>query len=219
MTTQFNPVRSWLLVLSPLVVIASGHAAAVWGQARFGTQAWIPLTFVFWVVMIAFIATGGGWKGFVARLGPGRKGWLSPLLSVVIGLAPMPLLILYWPVLASPMVWVPWLVFAIINPFLEEGYWRGVLIDATAKWPAWLSVIYASAVFAASHPLMWGTFSIANRTPETVIITFVMGVIWAISYRRMGTLRWAVAAHILTDLLNLSIAAFENRFPTSAPLW
>jgi uncharacterized protein len=215
----FTPVKSWFLVLSPILVIGLGHATAVWGKANLGDYAWLPLTGVFWASMIGLLAVSGGWTGFIARLKAGSGGWLWPALAILVGLAPLPLLILYWPVLASPWIWLPWLVFAAINPFLEEGYWRGVLLDATSRWPAWLAVIYGSAVFAASHPLMWGTFSIANRTPETVIITFLMGVIWAVSYRRTGTLRWAVAAHVLTDLLNLSIAAFMNRFPTSAPLW
>ncbi len=214
-----RPLARFAVIVSPVFVIALGHFTAVWGQSLMGVQAWLPLTAVFWAVMIAVIAVAGGMKGFAARLGAGKGGWLWPFFSVLIGLAPLPLMILHWQVLASPAIWLPWLVFAAINPFLEEGYWRGALLDATSRWPAWLAVTYTSLVFAASHPLMWGTFSIANRTPETVVITFLMGVVWAVTYRRTGTLRSVVAAHMVTDLLNLSIAAFMNLFTTSAPLW
>jgi uncharacterized protein len=216
---RFSTARTWLLILSPFVVIALGHGAALFGQAQFGMRAWVLLTVVFWTTMAVFIALAGGWPSFLMRLKPGKRAWRSSLLAVLIGFAPLPLIILFWPVLASPLIWVPWLIFALLNPFLEESYWRGVLTDVTAHWPSWLAIIYSSTLFAASHPLMWGTFSIANRTPETVIITFLMGVFWTISYRRTGSLRWAIAGHILTDLFNLSIGAFENQFPTSAPLW
>ena len=212
-----------LVIASPVAVIGVGHLAALWGQAWLGDYAWLPLTLVFWTAMATIIGMTGGWQAFTARL-MGRAtaapfAWVWAGGAVVIGLAPLPLMILHWQVLMSPAIWLPWLVFAAINPFLEESYWRGVLLDATANWPRWLAIGYTSLAFAASHPLMWGTFSVANRTPETVIITCLMGVIWSIAYLRTGNLRWVIAGHILTDLLNLSIAAFMNQFPTSAPLW
>jgi hypothetical protein len=46
------------------------------------------------------------------------------------------------------------------------------------------------------------------REPVVLGSTFVMGVCWALAYRRTGSLRWAVAGHVLVDLFNLSVASF-----------
>ncbi|MGH9942688.1 MAG: CPBP family glutamic-type intramembrane protease [Pyrinomonadaceae bacterium] len=71
-------------------------------------------------------------------------------------LSPVHCFLQNWRLLSSVWIWLPWLLFALINPWLEKGYWRGLLLDASAKWKTWASVLYTSAVYAASHPLMWG---------------------------------------------------------------
>ena len=75
----------------------------------------------------------------------------------------------------SKLLIVLWLLFALINPFFEEFYWRGLLLDYTNKWNKWISIIYSTILFVASHPLMWGVFSIANRNYQTIISLTIMG--------------------------------------------
>jgi hypothetical protein len=41
-------------------------------------------------------------------------------------------------------------------------------------------------------------------------VSYSMGLAWAVVYRRTRSLRWTIIAHMLTDLLNLSILAFMN---------
>jgi membrane protease YdiL (CAAX protease family) len=93
---------------------------------------------------------------------------------------------------------------------LEEGYWRGLLLDNTRHWPAWLGVLYSTVFFAMNHPLTVGVYSIANRHPAVLISTGIMGLAWAVVYRKTHSLRWTMFAHMLADLLNLSILAFLN---------
>lgn len=205
-------LRRRLLLLSPLVVIAIGHLTAVTAGKVMGVWAWIPLTLVFWTALALLIIWSGGKQAFRRWLQrpQGSRGW--SFLAVAVGFIPLPLFLMHWQLLKPATIWVPWLAFALINPWLEEGYWRGVLLDAVAHWPKWAGVLYTSALFAASHPAMWGVNSIANRTPEVVVSTFLMGIAWAIAYQKTGSLRWAIASHVLVDLLNLSVAVFVNLF-------
>lgn len=104
-----------------------------------------------------------------------------------------------------------WLLLALINPWLEEGYWRGLLMDATDRWPGWLAVLQGAFWFGASHPLVLG----ANGA-ETVqglpgfVGTFVVGVVWALVYRRTRSLRWPIFGHLLQDLFAPPVPVFLN---------
>jgi len=102
--------------------------------------------------------------------------------------------------------------FAVINPFMEEAFWRGLVLDKTAHWPTWLRVVYTSAMFAASHPAIWGVHSRANRTPEVVLSTFTMGVAWSISAIYTKSLWWSVLAHFIVDLANMAVFTFLNYY-------
>jgi len=134
------------------------------------------------------------------------------MLAIAVSLIPLPILLINWALLRPIQVWLPWLLFALINPWFEEGYWRGLLLDTTATWKGGFSILYTSGLFAISHPASWGVNSIANRSITVVISTFIMGAVWALVYRRTRSLRWVVVAHILVDLFNLAIPVFLNLY-------
>ncbi len=71
---------------------------------------------------------------------------------------------------------VLWLLLSLINPWLEEGYWRG-LLDAADGWPGWLAVLYGAFWFGVSPPLI-ADVNGAEGLPD-FIGTFVVGVVWA----------------------------------------
>ncbi|MGG2094986.1 CPBP family intramembrane glutamic endopeptidase [Bacillus sp. S13(2024)] len=102
------------------------------------------------------------------------------------------------------------ILFAAINPWFEEGYWRGLLLDAGENPPIWMRILYSSALFAFSHPLIWGVFSIGNRSYQLLFTLFVMGIVWSFIRYKMKSLRWSVYSHILVDLGNLSVFVFLN---------
>jgi uncharacterized protein len=205
-----NQFSKRLILWSPLIVIGLGHLTAQMAGVWLGAWAWLPLTLVFWTTLSLFIVLGGGRESVRRWLSKpqGSRGWL--LLAALVGFIPFIVFLQNWRLLAPVWIWLPWLLFALINPWLEEGYWRGLLLDAASEWKAWASVLYTSAVYAASHPLMWGVNSFANREIVVLVSTFVMGVCWAIIYRRTGSLRYAVFSHVLVDLFNLSVAIFLN---------
>lgn len=204
--------RQCFVLLSPLAILAVGHLTARFAGATLGVWVWIPLNLVLWAMFAFFIAWGGGGGALRRWLGPARGAWGWKVLAIAVGLIPLPLMLLHWKLFDSAWLVLAWLIFAIVNAPLEEAYWRGLLLDRTARWPGWLGVLYSSVFFALNHPLTIGVHSIANRHPATAASTFVMGLVWAVVYRKTGSLRWAIASHVLVDLLNLSVLAFLNRY-------
>jgi membrane protease YdiL (CAAX protease family) len=104
------------------------------------------------------------------------------------------------------------LAFAAVNPFFEEAYWRGALLDAGRRWPFWLIALYSTVLFVASHPLMWGVFSAGNRSIVLFATLFVMGIAWAYLRRATRSLRFSVLSHVLVDVGNLSVFVFLNLY-------
>ncbi len=139
------------------------------------------------------------------------RGALWPILCCVVGLIPLPILLMNLHLLRSPGVTALWLLFALINPFFEEIYWRGYLLFAL-PFPKWLAVAYSTALFIASHPLMWGVFSIANRSLMTWASLALMGVVWSLTRLRTDNLRWCVLSHFAVDICNLSVFVFLNLY-------
>jgi membrane protease YdiL (CAAX protease family) len=199
-----------LILLSPLVIIAVGRLTAYLAGDVFGIWVWIPMTLIVWGMFAFMIAWGGGREAIGRWLQPPQGAWGWAVLASAVGLIPLSIFIQNWRLFPSVWLVLAWLIFALINPFLEEGYWRGLLLDNTKNWPGWLGVLYSSFFFAINHPLTIGVYSIANRHPAVLISTFVMGLAWAVVYRKTQSLRWTVAGHMLTDLLNLSVLAFLN---------
>lgn len=205
-------MRRRVLLLSPIVVIGAGHVTARACGSSDGHWRWIPVILVLWLCMSAFSWLLTDWSERQQWYRPSQGALRWRVLAMLVGLIPLPLLLIHGKLLSSPYIWIPWLIFGVINPFVEETYWRGALSVGTSQWPAWLSVVYTSAVFAFSHPLVLGVFSLANRSPEVIVSTFVMGVVWAVVYRKTRSLRWPIASHLLVDLLNVSVPAFLNMY-------
>ena len=160
-----------------------------------------------WGLWGYFITKYGGRKAMRNWLAPARgsRWWLVP--AILTGLLPLPIFLFHYETLASWTVWLPWLVLALVNPWIEEGYWRGLLLDYTRPWPAWVGIAYSSACYALNHAA-FGVNSEINSGWDVVISTFVMGLVWAGIYHKTGSLRYPILAHFMVDLLALSVPAF-----------
>lgn len=155
-----------LFAFSPLALVAicafiqfmAGHFIGVW--------AWVPTMLGFWLV-IAFLLhkyPRSSRKRF--QRASGSLFW--SVLAVLAGLFSLHGFSSHWTLLAGTPLIAAWLVFALVNPWFEESYWRGLLIDATVSWGKPASLLYSSAWFAVSHPLIWGIYSLPLRKPEAV---------------------------------------------------
>jgi membrane protease YdiL (CAAX protease family) len=139
----------------------------------------------------------------------GNFGWLA--LALFTGLIPLPIFLKNFELLMPFQIWIPWILLALINPWIEEFYWRGLLLDYTETWNKGSAILFTSFVFAANHAV-FGVNSILLSGPEVFISTFIMGLIWALIFKKTGSLRWVMAAHFLVDFFNLSVPSFLDLY-------
>ncbi len=201
--------RRGLVLASPVAIIALGRGVEVATGPVLGAWAWVPTMLVFWLAIGVLV----GWvhRGHIPRewlrKPRGRAVWSA--VALLVGVMSLQEFVSGWQALLSPEVATLWLVFGLINPWFEEAYWRGVIIDAAGRW-AFAGVLYSAAAFAVSHPLVWGVHSVALRHPAALVGLGLAGLVWALAYWRTGSLRWTVAGHAAANLLGLSVPVLLN---------
>ncbi|MCU0636305.1 MAG: CPBP family intramembrane metalloprotease [Gemmatimonadaceae bacterium] len=208
--TASTDARSALVLASPIGIIATCALAQLLFGRALGVWAWAPTMLLFWGLIVLLIVRVRGRQAFGAWLRPAAGAWGWSALAVAAGLLSLPGFLAHWSVLATPLVGAAWLVFALVNPWLEEAYWRGLLMDATHAWGAVLSVTWSATWFALSHPLIWGVHATAMRQWPVIVALFVVGAIWGVAYRRTASLRWTIAGHMLANALGLAVPILLN---------
>ncbi|MFJ7951418.1 lysostaphin resistance A-like protein [Lysinibacillus sp. NPDC096418] len=205
-----NKQRLYLLI-SPFVIIFLGFSTATIFKQYIQGWAWIPLALVYWSSLGFCIYYFKGDQSIKNWLGKSKssKSWIT--LSLLIGMFPLTILIMNFHLFDSISLVLLWLLFALINPWFEELFWRGVLLDGLLAWyPKWLCILYTTALFVLSHPLMWGVFSIASKSYHLYIYLSVAGIVWAITYFKTKSLRWVIFSHFIVDIGNLTVLTFLN---------
>jgi uncharacterized protein len=199
-------------ILSPVLLVGICVIVQVVAGSAFGAWAWVPTMLVFWATIAFLLRTYAGIAQIKSRFRPAVGSVVWSLLAVAAGLLSLHGFIRHWALLSDWSLIAAWLVFAFVNPWFEESYWRGLLMDCTASWGRVLSLGYSSALFAVSHPLIWGVHSLPLRKPEAVGALFFVGLLWGLSYQRTGTLRWAVVGHMLANLFGLAALVLLNLY-------
>jgi uncharacterized protein len=177
-----------------------------------GAWAWVPTMLVFWTLIALFLRAFSAHRATTSRFGLARGSVIWSLLAVGVGLLALPAFLRHWPLLNQWQLVLSWLVFALVNPWFEESYWRGLIIDSTAAWGRTASLLYSTVIFAISHPLIWGIHSVAMRDPKALIGLVIVGLVWGLAYQRTGTLRWCVAGHMLANLFGLATLSLLNLY-------
>jgi membrane protease YdiL (CAAX protease family) len=210
--------RQSLVLLSPFLVILLGQLAARTLGPAIGVWSWIPLNIGYWIAIILVIKWGGGRQAILKWLRPSKGGWLWPMLAILVAVVPtIPMLFPdTWRLFLEVQVWLPTLLFVVINPCAEEGYWRGLLLDAIENKNKWLGVVYSSSLFMINH--MWiSVMVIGARNPMASVFQFVFGVLMSITYVKTQSLRWPLVAHFLVNLLTPTVAVFLNLYIPGMP--
>jgi membrane protease YdiL (CAAX protease family) len=202
--------NSTFILLSPLAVVAFGTLVIRIAEKSLGVWAWVPWILTYWALLLLLVLVGAGRPGIKRWMGPPRGSWLWSALAVGLALPALTVFLGSTHLLRPAQVWVPWLLVALINPFLEEWYWRGLLLDTAHKWPTWLALGVTSLFFSLNHLLGIGVTSIGGRHPFLLLNTFVLGVIFGLIYKKTGSLRWVIVSHIIADLFGLSVPVFLN---------
>ena len=193
-----------------MIILANFGVALVFGKI-IGKWAFIPMVLFGWAIWSFFILKYGGINSIKKWLGNSKSGIGWGILAVIIGLITLPLFVRHYELLKDWTIWLPWILLALINPWIEEFYWRGLLLDYTKNLPNWISVLFVSILFASNH-IAFGINSKVNSGIEIVISTFIMGVVWAIIYKKTKSLRWTIFSHFLIDFFGVSSVAFLDLF-------
>ncbi|MFP7413840.1 CPBP family intramembrane glutamic endopeptidase [Priestia filamentosa] len=211
MKLESSKRKKVIILLSPIIVILLGFITAT-GFSRFiDGWAWIPLAIVYWSSLGFCIGYFKENKQVKDWLKKPENSILPIILSLLLGMFPLSILIINYKLFDSIVLIVLWILFALINPWFEELYWRGVLLDAAIEWfPKWMSILYTTILFVLSHPLMWGVFSIASTSYHLYIYLMVMGIVWSLTYFKTKSLRWVILSHFIVDVGNLTVLTFLN---------
>lgn len=200
-----------IVYLSPFIIIAINCLIAIIFGKIIGKWAFAPIILIEWCLFLFFIKKYGEPNQIRNWLSKpqGNYGWV--ILSIVIGLLPLPIFLKHYNLLTTWEIILPWILIAIINPFFEEFYWRGLLTDYTSKWNNWLSISVMSILFALNHFVFAINSDLFKGLP-VFISTLMMGIIWALVYKKTKSLRLTIISHFLVDFLNLSVPSFLDMF-------
>lgn len=198
-------------VISPFIIIAINVLVAIIAGEFIGKWAFVPIILIEWMLFIFCIKYFGSKGSLKTWTKPINRKWGWKILAISMGLLTLPLLLMHYDLLVHWQYFLPWLILALVNPFLEEFYWRGLLLDATSGWKPWQGILFSSSLFALNHAV-FGINSVVNSGFTTIIVTFVMGIAWSLVYKKTGSLRWTILGHFLVDTFSVSSLAFLDLF-------
>ena len=199
-----------LILLSPLAMLALSNASIRIAERFLGVWAWVPWIIIYWGFLFILVLYGGGTAAIRRWMAPPTGSWLWSALAILLALPALTMLLSSSALLRPVAIWVPWLIVGLVNPFAEEWYWRGLLLDTAKAWSNWLVIPLVSVFFSLNHLLGIGVTSVGGRSPMLLINAFVLGVVYSLIYTRTHSLRWIIVAHIITDLIGLSVPVFLN---------
>jgi len=201
----------------PIIVIVFCHLIVRFLNPYTSPYTWVPGMISYWVISFSIVYFDSRKRKihFTQYLKNTKIKVYLIVLTLIAGFIPLPLFILNFKLLNGPFFLVAWLFVALVNPFFEEIYWRGYLLNHAAKLPVFIKIIYSSTLFTFSHVFIWGVFAVAMRTPELIISVFLMGIIWSIIYYKSKSIVLPYFSHLLVDLFNLSVLAMMNMLPVA----
>ena len=200
-----------IVLASPFLIIAINFGIAFLFGNIIGKWAFMPIILIEWCLFLFFVLKYTKKETRKQWLQKPKKSFGWNILALFIGILPLPLFLMHYDTLKVWQVWLPWILLALINPWLEEFYWRGLLFNYTKSWSKWATIIFTSLLFALNHAV-FGINSELNSGITVIISTFVMGLIWGFVYKKTNSLRWIILSHLLVDLFNLSAASFLDLY-------
>ncbi len=197
-------------VLAPPAIILLGFLVAQTANALIGAWAFIPLALVYWLSIICVVKPDREGFSELVKKSQSSSVWhflpyfpaLFTLVAFIWGLRVITI---------TPLLTALSVVFILINPVLEELFWRAWLLPQL-PWGEAVNVAYSSLMFTLSHYLMWGVFSITIRSSMMFMPLVIMGTLWSIAFLKTGSLRHCIMAHALVDTFNLSVWVFLNLY-------
>jgi len=197
-----------LACVSPIALIAVCSVSTVLMKQVFGKWVFIPAFILYWGLSFLIKSKLGGRYDIKNWLGKptGKIGWL--ILSVIVGFIPFSILLTNLNIITVPLALLS-IPFVLINPFMEEFYWRGFLLDYTFS-SKLTSSLYSSVLFILNHLLVWGSFAYGNRNYFLIASLAIMSTVWCIVRIKTKSLWWCIISHFFVDVFNLMVFVMLN---------
>jgi membrane protease YdiL (CAAX protease family) len=197
-----------LFYISPIALIALCHIFVILSYKVIGQWIFIPAFIVYWGLSGFTIVKLAGVKYVKSlfRKPCGKLGWL--ILSITVGFIPFPILLGNLSIITFPLMLLS-ILLSIINPFFEELYWRGFVLDYTFSSKT-VSSIYSSALFILSHLMIWGIFSYGNRNLFLIASLVIMSTVWCIVKIKTKSIWWCIVSHFFVNIFNLLVFVMLN---------
>lgn len=204
---RFSESAQRLLLLSPIVLLAVMYGVFRATTAALGTQRGFVAAFlVYWAIWgVAVPLWFLGRDGFVDLFRPARRPGTPATLVTLLALA-LPVAVgflfvfpsLYY---STDRLLLVFAVYAIINGMLEEVYWRGLFVRAFPR-DGLCGFLYPAAAFGAWHLVV---LSMSGLWPPLApqyafLFAAALGLLYAWVVAVTGSIRWAVASHVLLNL-------------------
>lgn len=209
-------MKKYISYLSePIILIIIGGLVGVIFNFIIGSKSWMVLTLVYWSTILFFVCRNSKKSGKTLKSYFKFQNikWYLVLISLVVGLLPLPIFLISYKLFTTPYLIISWLFVAIVNPFFEELFWRGYMLEKGVDIRFGMKAFLSTLFFTLSHPIMWGVFSKPMLTKELIISVFIMGLAWAFIYKKSKSLVLPYFSHFLVDIFNCSVLAFINLLP------
>jgi len=202
-------VKKIMGYVSPLERIIICSIAAVLLYRVMGRWVFIPVFVLYWGISFLITVKFAGISGIKNWLQKpsGKMVWL--ILSVLVGFIPFQIFLTNLQIITVPLMLLS-IPFVLLNPFFEELYWRGFVLDFTFKSKV-LSSLYSSILFIISHLFIWGVFSYGNRNYFLIGSLAIMSTVWCIVRMKTRSLWWCIISHFLVDVFNLMVFVMLNK--------
>jgi membrane protease YdiL (CAAX protease family) len=209
----FGPVhaqRSYIYLSSVILLIATGHILAVYVRNGKGTAwIWPALFYGIWMLATVVCLVPNNEYKRLFRRAAFHFSLIIPIMFAAIALVGIfipNIGLLKWDALLLMNV-----VICLVNPFIEELYWRVLPSKYLAN--KFISYLVASLGFAIGHPLILGVNSAGAAGWPTLMGAFVLGSCWWLYYHKRNSISWPVFTHFLIDLFGLAAYLLANKVP------
>ena len=201
---------SLFFIISPVLILFITQATAVIFGNILEDLVYIPIILIYWTVLgLILFNYGRDHIGYWLQKPKGHWIWLS--IAGLVSLSTLPLFLQHYDVMRNLTVLIPSIIFFLINPWLEEFYWRCLLIDVTNKWPAWVSIGYSSILFTLWHTA-FAWYSTGVRSLSFYLPVLILGLVMGMIYKNTKSLWPAILSQMLINALNLSIPVLTKYY-------
>ncbi|MDR2479243.1 MAG: CPBP family intramembrane metalloprotease [Treponema sp.] len=199
-----------IVLISPAALIAFCSASVVLLHVRMGEWVFIPAFVLYWGISFAitFAFAGAPYIHHLFQKPAGSRIW--PIMAIVIGFIPVSILLRNLNIITAPLLLLN-MLFALVNPFFEELYWRGFVLDFAFSSKI-AGSLYSSVFFIASHLFIWGVFSYGNRNLFLFLSLAIMSAAWCVIRIQTKSLWWCIVSHFLVDVFNLLVFVMLNKY-------